>query len=100
LRVEAAARQDQLERQAGGDGARQTLRAAGARDDRARHLRQAKRGVLGGDADVTGERDLEAAGEAVAVDGGDDRLVALEVARDAAERRARVGGADGVRATL
>jgi hypothetical protein len=88
-RVEAPARHQQLQRDPLGQHPRQPLRAAGARDDRARHLRHAELGVLRGDADVARDRDLQPAGQAVAVDRGDDRLPALKVAGDAAERRAR-----------
>src|SRR5256886_5118790 len=73
-RVDARAGQDHLERLAATHQPGQALRAAAARDDREIHLGEAELGVLAGDPDVTGERQLEAAAEREATDRGDDRL--------------------------
>src|SRR5206468_8057595 len=75
-RVDARARQDHLERLAATHQPGQALRAAAARDDREIHLGEAELGVLAGDPDVTGERQLEAAAEREATDRSDDRLAA------------------------
>ena len=64
--------QPQREFHAGEPG--QPLRAAGARNDAEQHLGLADAYVCGGDAEMTRHRDLVAAAERVAVDGGDDRL--------------------------
>ena len=58
----------------GPDRARQALRAAGARQQAELHLGQAQPRFLDRDAEMTGERDLEAAAERRAVDRGHDRL--------------------------
>ena len=53
---------------------RQPLRAAGARDDAEQHFGLADLGVLRGDPEVAGLRELEPAAERVAVDGRHERL--------------------------
>ncbi len=65
---------DHLDREFGTDRARQALRAAGARQQAEFHLGQAEFGVLGRDAEMTGERDFETAAKRGAVNGGNDRL--------------------------
>ncbi len=60
------------------DLARQPLQAAGQRGEADARLRQREGRILGSDDEVAGERDLEAAAHGDAVDGGDDRLVAVE----------------------
>ena len=65
---------DHLDRELGTDRARQPLGAAGARQQAELDLGQAQPGVLGGDAEMAGERDFEAAAERGAVNRGDDRL--------------------------
>ena len=74
------------------DEARQPLRAAGAGDEAELHLGQAelRLRVVGGDAVVAGERPLEAAAQAGAVDGGHHRLrEALQPVEAGLARRAR-----------
>jgi len=78
-------RRGQIECALGSDQARQTLGSAGARNDSARHLGQAERRVLGGDAEIAGERDLEATRQTMTVYGGDDGFVDRKILRDAAE---------------
>ena len=63
--------------------------AAGAGDQADARLGQAEAGAVGGDHDVAGQRDLEAAAGRHAVDGGDQRLGAVVAARDRREARAR-----------
>ena len=70
----AHARQDHLERLAAADEARQPLRASAARDDGEVDLGQSQVRVLGGDPDVAGQRELEAAAQREAADGRDDGL--------------------------
>ncbi len=65
---------DHLDRKLRTDRARQTLRAAGARQQAELHFGQAEPGFLGRDAEVTGQRDLEPAAERGAVNRGHDRL--------------------------
>ena len=65
---------DHLDREFRADRARQALRAAGTRQQAELHFGQAEPGVLGGDAEMAAERDLEAAAERGAVNRGDDRL--------------------------
>ena len=65
---------DHLDREFRPDRARQALGAAGARQQAELHLGQAELGFLHGHAEMTGQRDLEAAAERGAVDRGDDRL--------------------------
>ena len=71
-----AAGEDHLQRLAAPDHARQPLRAAAAGDDGEVDLGQAQARVRRSDADVAGQRQLQAATEAVAADGRDDRLPA------------------------
>ena len=63
-----------LERERGAAQPRQPLRAAGAGDDAEQHFGLADLGARHGDAVVAGHRELEAAAERVAVNGGDQRL--------------------------
>ncbi|MHC2517033.1 hypothetical protein ACVMHW_002915 [Bradyrhizobium diazoefficiens] len=58
----------------GPDRARQALGAAGARQQAELHLGQAELGLLHRNAEMTGQRDLEAAAERGAVNCGNDRL--------------------------
>ena len=74
VRVDRAAGEDQVQRAAGADDPRQPLRAAVDQRDAPAALGAAERGGGGGDAQVAPERELEAAGEAVAADRGDRRL--------------------------
>ena len=73
--VDEGACGDELQGLLGADGARETLRAAGARNDAELDLGQAELAhVLGRNAVVAAERQLQAAAESGAVDGGDNRL--------------------------
>src|SRR5690606_19327489 len=92
LRGDGARGVEQVHGQRPGDQARQHHRAE-VRAHAALGLGEADRGLLDGDADVAGEYDLAAAGDRVAVDGGDDRLVGLE---DHLEQRAVLAGHRGV----
>src|SRR5437899_8915857 len=75
LRRERHAAQHQLERLLPADQARQTLRAAGAREQAQRHLGQTDLvAAVRRDAEVAAQRDLETATQAVPVDRGDDDL--------------------------
>ena len=74
VRGHARAGQDHLERLAPTHHAGQPLRSAAARDDAEVHLGEPELGVLRGDADVAGERQLEPAAEGEAADGRDDGL--------------------------
>jgi hypothetical protein len=65
---------DHLDRELRSNRARQALGAAGARQQAELHLGQAELGFLHRDAEMTGERDLEATAERGAVDRGHDRL--------------------------
>ena len=71
---DAARQEDHLLRAPFADDPRQALGAARAGDDGDRRLRQPEHGVRGRDAQVARERELEAAAERHAVDGGDDGL--------------------------
>jgi len=75
--LDVAAGEDQLERPAGADEARQPLRAAVTGDDAQLRFRQPHHRVVAGEPHVAGERQLAAATESVAVDRGDHRLAAL-----------------------
>ena len=70
----ALAREDHVERRAQADEPGQPLAATGAGNETELHLGETELGlrVVGGDAVVTGERELETGSEAGAVDGGDD----------------------------
>ncbi len=65
------------------DLARQAVQAAGQGGEADARLRQGEGRVLRGDDQVAGQRDLEAAAHGHAVDGGDDRLVAVEARGEA-----------------
>ena len=65
---------DHLDRELRTDRARQALRAAGARQQAELHFGQAEPGFLDRHAKVACQRDLEAAAERGAVNGGNDRL--------------------------
>src|SRR5215831_14535556 len=75
LEREGVAGDHELDRLRLADGLGEARRAARSRQDAQRDLRQADlAGVLAGDAQVRGHRDLEAAADRVAVQGGDDEL--------------------------
>ena len=82
-RADPAAAHDHVLRAAEADEAREPLRAAGAGDHPEPDLGEAELGVLGGDAEVAGERELEPDAEAVARMPRDHRL------REALRRRRR-----------
>ena len=90
LGAEDAAGQQQPHRELERHLPRQPVDAAGAGEQADARLRQPEAGMVGGDDDVARERQLEAAADGDAVDRGDHRLRAVEVARDAPERRPRV----------
>ncbi len=74
-RVDEGTRGDELQRLLGADGARETLRAAGTRNDAELDLGQAElTHVLARDAVVAAERQLQAAAQRRAVHGRDHRL--------------------------
>ena len=89
LGVEAAAGQHQLHRPLLADHAREALGAAAAGDDPERDLGLAELGRLGGDDHVAEQRQLAAAAEREARDGGDQRRAARG---DAAARTRPPGG--------
>jgi hypothetical protein len=94
-RVDHAAGDDQLHRDAEADDPRQPLRAAVAEADVPAPAGDAERGVLVGDAEVGPAGPLQPARVGDAVDGGDRRLVQAGPARRAEDPRplsARVGG--------
>src|SRR5207237_5737674 len=66
--------EDHEPRASGSDGAWQALGAAASRQDADAHLGQADLRVLGRDADVARQRDLQSADHTDAVDRADDRL--------------------------
>jgi len=74
LAADRIAADDHLDREFGTDRARQPLGATRARQQAEFHLGQAKPCVLGCDAEVAGERDLETAAERGAMNGGNDRF--------------------------
>lgn len=108
---DAAAAHDQVLRAPEPDQARDPLGAAAAGDHAERHLREAELEVVGGDAEVACQRELEPDAERIAVQARDHRLRAalgrgdvprearqvvrgaLEEARDVAARRERGSGA-------
>src|SRR5438270_10382035 len=69
---------------------RQSLGPARARHDGPPNLGQPEARVGRRDAQITGQRLLEATGQTEAVDGGDHRLPDRKAARDAAQAEARV----------
>src|SRR4051794_27113405 len=73
-RLDHPAGEDEVERSAEADDARQALGAAVDEGDPPAALREAERARGAGDAQVAPERQLEAAGQAPALDGGDGRL--------------------------
>ena len=76
-RIDEGAGDDELQRLLDADGARQPLRAAGARQDAELDLGQPELAhVLARHPLMAPERQLQAAAQRGAVDGGDDRLVA------------------------
>jgi hypothetical protein len=92
---DAHAGEDHLERLAASHEPRQPLRAAAARDDGQVDLGEPELRVFGGDADVAGQGQLEAAAEGVAADRRDDRLGApihLAAEVHAPPRLAELGG--------
>ena len=68
VRVDAVTKQGELLRPSGSEEAHEAMRAARAREDAERHLREAEDGRLVCDAEVGGQRELEGGAEAVAVD--------------------------------
>src|SRR5205814_8823635 len=74
LRPDGLAAQDQVAGPAGADQARQPVGAHAGEKGLLRR-REPEDGVVGGNADVAGDNDLQAAAEAVPLDAGDDRLV-------------------------
>ena len=74
LGLDGAAGEDQLQRPAHADDARQALGAAVDQRHAPAALEEAEGRALGGDPQVAPERQLEAAGEAPALDRGDRRL--------------------------
>ena len=80
-RGRSAPREHQFHRHAVGHLARQPGHRAAEGDHGPRRLRQPEGGGVGGDADVGAEQQLHAGREAVAVDGGNHRLVEGEVAQ-------------------
>jgi len=77
------------------DQARQALRAAGAGQEAELHLGQAELRLARGrgHAVVAGQRDLQAAAEAAAVDGGDHRLrEGLQAVHDRLASARQLGG--------
>ena len=87
LGAEEAAGQQEPHRDLERQLARQPVDAAGAGEQADARLGQPEAGVVGGDDDVARERHLQSAADGDAVDRRDHRLRALEVARDAPERR-------------
>src|ERR1700704_5415734 len=75
------------------DLARQPVQSAGQRRESYPRLRQGEHRILGSNDEVASQRNLEAATHRDAVDGGDDRLVAVEA-------RGQPGKSAGVPATL
>src|SRR5207244_11569184 len=67
------------------DLARQPLQAAGERGQSDARLGQGEGRIFRRDDEVAGERDLETAAHGHAIDGGDDRLVAVEARGEAGE---------------
>ena len=88
---DVAAGDDHVERRLRPDQPRQALRAAGAGQDADLHLGQPDPGARHGDPVMAGERGFEPAAQRIAVDRGDDRLVALvhHIVMAAAGRRRR-----------
>ena len=74
-RRHAPAEQQHLERDVVGQTARQALDGAGVGHDAHGQLGQRERDVIGGDDQVAGERQLEAAADGEPVERGDHRLV-------------------------
>ena len=98
--------EQELHRRREGELAGQAHRRAAAGEQAALGLHHPERGVRRGDADVDAAEHLHAAGHAGPVDGGDDRLVELDVAQHgvgavvaAGSRRSRstLAGADLLR---
>src|SRR5712664_798629 len=75
------------------DLARQPVQSAGERGEADMRFGQCEPRILGGNDQVAGQRNLEATAHRHAVDGGDDRLVAVEA-------RSQSGESAGVRAAL
>src|SRR6266436_2494493 len=75
------------------DLARQAVQSAGERGEADVRFGQCEPRILGGNDEIAGQRNLEAAAHRNAVDGGDDRLVAVET-------RSQPGESAGVPAAL
>ena len=78
-------REEHLHRLREGDLAAEPDDAAALRVQRPLRLGEAEDAALAGDADVGALQDLGAAGDAVALDGGDQRLLQRPVAEEAVE---------------
>ena len=89
LAGEQLAREQQLLRLAQADVAREAVDRAGAAEQRAADVEVADLGVVGGDEEVAGDHQLEAAGDRVALDDGDRRLPEVEGAGERAGRDLR-----------
>ena len=89
-RVDTLGGQQHIESPAETDHACQTLSAAGARYRAAAHFRQRERGVCRRNANVAGERDLQAAAQAMAVYGRDERFPGVLESADPVMVRARL----------
>ena len=85
LGIDALARQDHLHRVAEPDDHRQADQAAVAGVKAPLAVLQRELGIGGAKPQVAGQRQLEAAGDGIAVDGGEDRLVDVEATRNAAQ---------------
>jgi hypothetical protein len=84
LRVDAPPGDDELHRLGKPDDQRQAHRQSVTADDVPAALERAELGILGGDANVGEERRLEARGKRVSIDGRDDGLEDVGLARVAA----------------
>ena len=89
--VDDPAGEDQVQRAAHPDDARQALRAAVDERHAPAALGEAERRALGGDPQVAPQRELEAAGQAPAADRGDRRLGRREAGEAQRARRDRRG---------
>ena len=90
LGADVAAGQHHAHRPLERDHAAEALHAAGAGGQADARLGQGELGLVGGDDDVAGQRDLEAAAHGDAVHRGDHRLVEVEAVGEAAEALGRV----------
>src|SRR5260221_11797512 len=91
-RADATAGQDHAHGLLQRDLPRQAVQPAGQRGKADTRLGQGEDGILGGDDEVAGERDLEAAAHGDALHRGDHRLHQIEPAGEAGEARGRMPG--------